>query len=277
MCKFIVNLYLLFLDMQKIGILGCGWLGLALGQELVKNNYKVKGSTTTLAKMSILQDNDIKPYHINLAENQLDYIDYFLQNLDFLIITIPPIRNEQDSSYSQNIQRLIPYIKKHKINKVIFTSSISVYAPSEQSIDEQSTNYSQQNTAQQIRSVEKLLLNDPYINACILRLGGLFGPDRKPVRYICNQPELLNPNMPINMIHQHDIIAFIKAIISQSFISNCIFNLVSDKYESRLDFYSKQALEQGLTLPDLAKDNLSTYKKVNGQKIVKHTNIDYLY
>ncbi|MHC5201025.1 Rossmann-fold NAD(P)-binding domain-containing protein [Myroides sp. LJL119] len=263
--------------MQKIGILGCGWLGLALGQELVKNNYKVKGTTTTLAKMNILQENQIKPYHINLADNGYDYIDYFLQNLDYLIISIPPIRQEKVPSYSQNIQKIIPYIKKHKINKVIFMSSISIYAPSDTLIDEQYTRYSDESTAQQIRNAEKLFLDDPYINACILRLGGLFGPDRKPVRYICSQNELKNPNMPINMIHQHDIITFTKQLLEQSFTSNCIFNLVSDKYFSRLDYYSKQALEHDLTLPKLGKDDLATYRKVSGQKIVNHTNKAYLY
>lgn len=263
--------------MKKIGVLGCGWLGLPLAQELKKNNFTVKGTTTTLSKMGILQDCDIKPFYIDLSENKLDYLDYFLQNLDLLIIAIPPKREEELPTYCQNFTRLIPHIKKHKINKVIFMSSVSVYQPGKEIIDEDSIIYSSDATAQQILEAEKLFLNDSYINACILRLGGLFGPDRHVVRYICSQPQLTNPDLPINMVHLDDIIAFTLKIVQESFNSNCIYNLVSNKHISRKDFYTKRAQQENLILPPLGSNNQQDYKKVSGQKIVSFTQRDYSF
>ena len=43
------------MSQNKIGIIGCGWLGLPLAKEFVSNNYKVKGSTTTKEKLEILK------------------------------------------------------------------------------------------------------------------------------------------------------------------------------------------------------------------------------
>ena len=42
------------MSQNKIGIIGCGWLGLPLAKEFISNNYKVKGSTTTKEKLETL-------------------------------------------------------------------------------------------------------------------------------------------------------------------------------------------------------------------------------
>ena len=47
------------MSQNKIGIIGCGWLGLPLAKEFVSNNYKVKGSTTTKEKLEILENEGI--------------------------------------------------------------------------------------------------------------------------------------------------------------------------------------------------------------------------
>jgi len=40
--------------MNKIGIIGCGWLGLALAKKFVEKGYSVHGSTTTKSKIEVL-------------------------------------------------------------------------------------------------------------------------------------------------------------------------------------------------------------------------------
>ncbi len=263
--------------MKNIGILGCGWLGFSLAEELIKENYNVKGTTTTLSKFTILKDNAISPYYIDLQENKIDFLDDFLENIDCLIICIPPKYQLENFSYKDNFILLIPFLEKHSITKVIFMSSVSVYAPSPNLITEKSRLINQDIKSKQIFDAENLFLNHPSINVSILRLGGLFGLDRKPVKYICAKDELQNPDLPINMVHQYDIIAYTKSIIKKDFESNSIFNLVSNKYHSRLDYYTKQALKENLTLPALGTNNTQLYKKISGDKIVQFTNIEYQY
>ena len=39
---------------NRIGVLGCGWLGLPLAKSLIKNNYTVYGTTTNKSKIELL-------------------------------------------------------------------------------------------------------------------------------------------------------------------------------------------------------------------------------
>ena len=50
---------------RNISILGCGWLGLALGEYLADEGYSVKGSTTTQSKMRLLVERGIIPFLIH--------------------------------------------------------------------------------------------------------------------------------------------------------------------------------------------------------------------
>ncbi len=50
-----------------ISVLGCGWLGLPLAEDLIDKGYKVKGSTTTESKLNGFLEKGINPYYINLT------------------------------------------------------------------------------------------------------------------------------------------------------------------------------------------------------------------
>ena len=97
------------MNQNRIGIIGCGWLGLPLAKTLILNNYKVKGSTTTKNKLEILKKEGIEPYLIEITENSISAsINSFLNELDILIINIPPkIRKEGLINYSKKIQSFV--------------------------------------------------------------------------------------------------------------------------------------------------------------------------
>lgn len=261
--------------MKTIGILGCGWLGLHLSQYLLNKNYRIKGSTTSSTKLQELKEKGIEPYLVDLQNPDAEQIDAFLQTIDVLVITIPPIRGEESSLYKQSFEHLLPSLAQNNIKKIIMMSSVSVYQPSEDSITETSTKYSNDSTSRQILDAENVLLSQEGLTSCIMRLGGLFGPDRKPVRYIVNRGILDNPALPINMIHIKDIVQFTEAILTHEFSSNEIYNLVSPLYENRLAYYTKEAEELDLILPPLGENDWKTNRKIIGEKIVHKTGINY--
>lgn len=263
--------------MKRIGILGCGWLGLPLAKTLLTKDIKIKGTTTSPSKIEVLQGNDIEAYTIDLYEDKIDELDTFLKNIDCLIITIPPFRGEEEPTYAKNFKKLLPFIEKHNIKNVIMMSSVSIYAPSNDVITEEFKEYSQEPTAKQILDAENVLLNAPLINTCILRLGGLYGEDRRPVNYICRKELLDNPDMPINMIHLDDIIQFTVKIINKGFEGNHIYNIVSPSFKSRFDYYNQQAKECNLILPPNGSNDLSTFRRISGTKIAKDTDSNYLH
>ena len=102
------------MNQDKIGIIGCGWLGLPLAKSLISNNYKVKGSTTRKNKLTVLKKEGIDPFLIEITDNSIsESISSFLKGLDILIINIPPrIRNEGEINYSKKIKNIILDIYK---------------------------------------------------------------------------------------------------------------------------------------------------------------------
>ena len=52
--------------MKHISLLGCGKLGYPLAIELLKQGHVIKGSTTTITKMSKLKNIGIIPYLIDV-------------------------------------------------------------------------------------------------------------------------------------------------------------------------------------------------------------------
>ena len=50
--------------MTQISILGCGWLGLPLAKALLENSFLVNGSTTSIEKLSVLENSGIQGFQI---------------------------------------------------------------------------------------------------------------------------------------------------------------------------------------------------------------------
>ena len=76
---------------DKIGIIGCGWLGLPLAKLFLKNDFLVKGSTTSKEKIKNLKSHNIEPHLIEIKDTEIfGDVQSFLKDLDVLIINIPP-------------------------------------------------------------------------------------------------------------------------------------------------------------------------------------------
>ncbi|HSD09109.1 MAG TPA: hypothetical protein VLC96_17845, partial [Flavobacterium sp.] len=132
--------------MNQISILGCGWLGLPLAKALLKENYIVKGSTTSEEKISQLEILGIDSFLVALDSKSITgNIDNFLLKSDTLIIDIPPqLRRKKDDlqtvnekEFVEKIKNLIPYIEKSTVQNVLFVSSTSVYGEIDATITEE--------------------------------------------------------------------------------------------------------------------------------------------
>jgi len=231
------------MSQNKIGIIGCGWLGLPLAKEFISNNYKVKGSTTTKEKLKILKNEGIEAYLIEIAENSIsDSIDSFLYELDILIVNIPPkIRKEVNTSYSEKIKRLIK--KSNKVKNILFISSTSVYGSMQGKIDSNTITLPDSENGKEILKTENIIKNK---NNTILRFGGLIGEERNPLKYLIQKEEILNSDAPINYIHLKDCIGIINAIISKGKWGET-YSAVAPFHPSKIEYYN--------TLCDIKKIN----------------------
>ena len=58
--------------MKQISILGCGWLGLPLAQQLVHHGFQINGATTSDAKLVVLKNAGIQPFLINVSSDEIE-------------------------------------------------------------------------------------------------------------------------------------------------------------------------------------------------------------
>lgn len=258
---------------KQISILGCGWLGLELAKSLIIENYVIKGSTTSAAKLEILERNDIKSYQINLNETfDKSVFEDFLADSKILIISIPP-RNSNEKTHSEWIKYLIPIIENSEIDFVIYTSSIGVYQDIPKVISEDFEANPITSSGNELLLAEANLLESKKFKSTILRLGGLVGEDRHPIFSMQGKTNVSKPKAGINLIHRLDIIEIFK-LIFQDLNSNEVYNIVYPEHPERQKYYTKKAVENDLKIPEF-EENDSLGKIICSEKIMRKLNYKF--
>lgn len=262
--------------MNRISILGCGWLGFPLAISLIENGYAVKGSTTSESKLQLLQSAGIKPSLISLeSEKTNGDITEFLSETETLIIDIPPkVKAGKPNEFIEKIKTLIPFIEKAAVHNVLFISSTSVYADDDSLVSEETIAKPDTESGKQLLAAEQLLQNNPNFKTTILRFAGLIGEDRHPIHSLSGKENIKNPLAPINLIHQADCINIIKRIIEMREWSN-IFNAAAPYHPSREAYYTQKAIQLNLPLPKFNHDLPSVGKTINSEKLQKP--LDYQF
>jgi nucleoside-diphosphate-sugar epimerase len=255
--------------MKQISILGCGWLGLPLAKSLLEKGFSVKGSTTSLEKIPVLEIFGIQAFQIELFETEIKgQIDSFLENSEILIIDIPPkLRSAASENFVKKIQYLIPFIKKSSVQKVIFISSTAVYNDEYSTVTETTQTNPDTESGKQLLEAEKLFTPTMFdFQTTRIRFGGLIGEDRHPVYSLSGKQGLANPEAAINLIHQIDCIGIIERIIELD-CWNQTFNAVAPFHPKRKEYYTQKAIELGLPLPQFVETVTSFGKIIHSNMI----------
>ena len=263
---------------MKIAVMGCGWLGMELGKRLRKQNHEVRGSVTRIEKLTEVRNAGMVPYSIKLYEKGIQGdIRSFLSGIEVLVIDIPPgLRKNPDVNFVKKIRKLIPYIEKSYIPKVIYTSSTSVYEDLESFPvykEEDDTNNSN-DTAIQLRNTELLFLNNESFNASIIRFGGLIGEDRHPAKYLAGKKDISNPEAPVNLVHQEDCLNAIFKLIEMK-KDNSVWNVVYPDHPTKKDYYNRIAKERDLEVPQFDESGTSKGKKISSEKLIRELKFNF--
>lgn len=262
---------------KKISILGCGWLGIPLAKYFIKQGHSVKGSTTTPTKIPLLKDIGIDAFLIKLDEiTRKELYQDFLKDSDIIIIGFPPKRIEDiEKIYPSQVKSILGLIGDQQ--KIIFTSSTSVYQNTNDWVTEELENKPQKTSGKAVLASEQLLEKHLGNRLTILRLSGLIGYDRLPGRFLANKKAVANGNAPINVIHQDDCVGLINAIVEKN-IWGEIINGCSDKHPTREQFYTIAAKNIGLTPPEFQQNNTEiAFKKISNLKSKELLKYKYIH
>ncbi|QNK61203.1 NAD(P)H-binding protein [Pedobacter sp. PAMC26386] len=258
---------------NKISILGCGWYGLELAKELIKNGYRVKGSTTTPEKLANLQQSGIIPYLINFNEEENGFDrDFF--NCDVLIISIPPKRvTAEQHTFLSKIEKISKAAETHLIPNIIFISATSVYGDYNEEVNEQTIPNPETDSGKAILAAELALKNITSFKTTILRFGGLIGPNRDPGRFFAGKSAIPNGKAPVNLIHLTDCIGLTMRILQKEAFGY-IFNACATDHPTRSVFYTSASLRSGFDKPQFI-DELCNWKLVHSIYITKKLNYEF--
>ena len=261
---------------KSVGILGCGWLGLALARHLRQLDYTVKGSTRSLSSNALLAEQGIEGYLLRLQSEGLqgDWTG-FIEGVSILIISIPPgLRKNPEADFVNRIKHLIKALEKVEVERVLFVSSTSVYGSSEarpgvDQLNEQSAPNPLTESARQLLQVEELLLENKSFETTILRPGGLLGPDRHPVRMLSGRKNLRGGNQPVNLIQRQEILEIISLILNDRWEDKRI-NLVYPQHPLKKDYYTRAAKQYGLAPPEYTEEKGVQGLSISPDVVLKH-------
>lgn len=194
--------------MKTVSIIGCGWLGKVLFNEL-SNEYSVKC----------------------YSRDKTAPTDEFYKS-DILIIAI----NTKDN-YLQTLQNTIALIPKSTI--VMLMSSISVYREFDTDVDESF----EIKTSSLQKEAEDIVL-DSVKNTIILRLGGLMGDDRVAGRW---KKVSTFEDGYANYVHRDDVINIVRAIVKSN-IKSRIYNVVAPFHPTRQEIHKQNSKKFGFIL-----------------------------
>lgn len=236
--------------MNRVGWIGFGWLAQILAEKLKNNGVD-----------SIYFNRSIKPsafmgFPFDLSNDGFDdQHQEAICSISHLIFTVPPSSMPNYAEKAENCLK-----KVHEVNptlRILFCSSISVYGNQEGLLNEKHPLIPFSKNAVYLTEVEKQCAQLPMTS---LRLGGLVGPKRHPIRTLSGKKKLNNGHHPINLIHAHEIYAFVELWMNGN-IKEKRINLVNPSLMTKKDYYTKMADKYKLKAPTYL-DDLSHGKKI---------------
>lgn len=243
---------------NQICLIGCGWLGLPLAEQL-QPMFKVVATSRAAEKCQLLNSKGIEA--IEIKDNKWTLPKHVTSSA-WVVFMIPPSGMDDYVAFTKNILHQFPVT-----TKIIFTSSIGVYEPSLEVINEQS----------KVIQNHPLVLVETYIQQTFaqsysLRLAGLINEQRHPVYYLSGK-ENLNPTQVVNLVHQTDVITAILTILAEQPLEHT-FNICYPAHPSRQEYYIQQAQKLNLPLPRFTNQD-EVGKQIDGNRIEQMTSFRY--
>ncbi|WP_205504436.1 SDR family oxidoreductase [Rufibacter psychrotolerans] len=263
------------MELKTISVMGCGWLGLPLAEELVKRGYRVKGSTTTAEKLPLLAAKGIEPFLVQFPENSSkSQLREFLE-ADVLLFNIPPSRSTTDqSTYEQLLQAVLERCSPQG-RAVLFVSSTSVYPDLNRGVTEADAVPSPNASSLMLRC-EFLVQQAMPGRATVVRFGGLMGGQRHPGRFLAGKTAVPQPDGPVNMIHLTDCVQLLAEMIRQE-KWGYVFNACAPEHPTRQAFYTQASQLLGLVPPKFTQSSEPKFKRISSERVQQELSYTFLY
>jgi nucleoside-diphosphate-sugar epimerase len=276
---------------MRILIVGCGYIGLPLGHELVKQGHVVFGLRRSASADAALNAAGIAPLLADITEPET--LAILPRDFDWVVncaATRGGGADDYKQLYLQGTRNLVRWLASAPPKKFVYTSSTSVYGQSDGStVKETSPTEPGADTAKALVETEKVLLEaaqQQKFPAVVLRVAGIYGPARGYLlkQYLKNEARIEGKGERLlNMIHRDDLIGVIITAL-QSGRAGEIYNAVDDEPVSQFNFFAWLAGTLGKDLPPLAPEDTEgnskrglTNKRVSNRKLKMELGYQFKY
>ena len=230
-------------EFPRVLVLGCGWLGLALARALIEAGHPVSGTTTTPENLPSLREAGIDAHLLRLGSTfgpaDEELLLSLLRQADVLVLNVPP-RAAASGAYPTLLRPVHRAVATAGIGHVLFVSSTSVYPNEARRMRESDAVSTRDAASDVLRAEGHFVPRYGQWKSTVVRLGGLFGPDRAPGRFLAGRKDLDQGNAPVNLVHLTDVVGVIAGIIQHGLWGHTL-NVCAAQHPRRRDFYPAAA------------------------------------
>ncbi len=266
---------------MRVLIVGCGYVGLPLGGELVRRGHEVfglrrsarAGADLKSAGISPLIGDITKPTDLARLPRQYDWVVNCASSSGGNV-------EDYRSLYLRGTHNLIEWLATAPSTKFVYTSSTSVYAQTGgELVTETSPTEPAAETGQVLVQTEGVLLEaarQKGFPAVILRLAGIYGPGRGYwfKQFLKGEAVIEGKgDRVLNMIHRDDVVGAIIAALECGKAGE-VYNAADDEPATQLVFFEWLSGALGKALPPFvaevtqgARKRGATNKRVSNAKL----------
>jgi len=255
---------------MRVLIVGCGYVGLPLGAELVRRGHQVCGLRRSTGGDHALRAAGLKPIHADIT--QPGTLANLPRDFDWVVNCVASGGGgvaEYRRLYLEGTRHLIAWLTAAGAvaPRLVYTSSTGVYGQNDGAlVDETSPTEPVSETAKILVETEQLLLRaarEENFPAMILRAAGIYGPERGYLlkQFLRGEARIEGAGARmLNMIHRDDLIRAIIAALEYGRPGE-IYNAVDDEPVSQLEFFQWLATKLGQPLPPAVPEDLAAPRK----------------
>ncbi|HWX21291.1 MAG TPA: SDR family oxidoreductase [Candidatus Binatia bacterium] len=274
---------------MRVLIVGCGYVGLPLGAELVRQGHEVWGLRRTLAAQEELESAGIVPAAADITKPET--LEVLPAGFDWVVHCVSSSHGGAEAYrqvYLDGTRNLLNWLGSSPPKKLVYTSSTSVYGQGDGSlVHETSPAEPVTETARVLVETERMLLDDvDQCPAVILRVAGIYGPARGYwfQQYVKGEAKMDGRGERIlNMLHRDDVVGAILAALEHGRPGE-VYNAVDDEPVSQLVLFQWLADKLGRDLPPPAPAGVVasrkrglTSKRVSNRKLKQQLGYHFKY
>jgi len=253
---------------MRVLIVGCGYVGLPLGVELVRQGHAVFGLRRSAAAEGQLLAAGITPLAGDVTRPET--LSALPHDFDWVVNCVASGGGDAADYrqiYLQGTANLLAWLAPHPPKKFLYTSSTGVYGQNDGStVKETSPAEPEAETARVLVETENLLLAafaSHRLPALILRVAGIYGPGRGYAfrQFLKNEARIEGDGSRVmNMIHRDDLIGCIIAALKNGRPGE-IYNAVDDEPVTQTHFFGWLAATLGKYPPPSVPENPAATRK----------------